>query len=85
MERDHLKMMQTPNRWPVWPYLPLKKPDSKPGRWPDLAVVMGAAEVSKLRLYELPHPLTLWTADFSTLPFEILTPEEILQRGWEVD
>ena len=38
-EHTHeVKMMQSPGKWPMWPYLPLKKPRSR-GRY-DLGVLV---------------------------------------------
>lgn len=31
-----LKMMQSPDDWPMWPWLPVKQLSTNPGEWPKL-------------------------------------------------
>ena len=46
-EKDHLTMMQTPDYWPIWPYLPLRnRSREKAGVWnPVLGFLMDSSEL----------------------------------------
>lgn len=80
---DHLKMIKTPDEWPAWPYLPIKRRDPN-GGWPDCRLLwIGAPNrVVEANLFALPKT----KEEFLALPYtQYDSPEAIVADGWIVD
>jgi len=71
-EQNDLEFILTPDRWPCWPKLPLKKAK-------DLAVLMFWDE-NEYYIYE---GANLWSGGGSE--GRRITPEEVVREGWRVD
>jgi hypothetical protein len=76
-----LAMMQTPEDWPIWPILPLKR-RNKTGNWPELGYLL--EDMGKDRVYfikgmmPIGGPPDMWgavKADF----------HQLIDDGWVVD
>lgn len=77
--RSHLKMMQTPRDWPVWPFLPLKRWNPV-NRQYDTAVLR---ETGRLK-FKVAFNTSLY-AMTATAQWEDADPQELVTDGWEVD
>lgn len=84
-EKD-LKFMSDPEKWPEWPWLPMKR--RVPGEHPELALLHADCEADKpTPLYKINlFQLKTW---FPTHKMpktkEYKTFDEMLADGWEVD
>ena len=81
-ERDNLLMIQTPQEWPQWPWLPIKK-------WSDTRREMDCAVINAGNLTTIWHT-NLWALsrrttfeDVSKTQFD--SAEAIVAAGWVVD
>jgi hypothetical protein len=83
-EEKSLKFMLDPNRWPRWPYLPVKKyPVGMSHGMPDTGVVLeGKPTVYIANLYALPRTPEGWEA---LQKHEYLTFQALVNDGWIVD
>jgi hypothetical protein len=78
-EKDDVEFLKRPNLWPRWPLLPLKK------------VIIHSLDTAVA--VEAPDGMVwLYTGDTANIymfnpkgPRELLSPEEIVARGWKVD
>lgn len=84
---DHVKMMQSPGQWPLWPVLPLKQREGM--KQPRLGVMHEAAfgvkpTVYLVDLYNLSKqpPGTSWD-DIEHIDY--LDFEGVVDAGWVVD
>lgn len=81
---DDLAMMKDPALWPVYPYLPVKKP-SPDGGWPTLGVLIEDATEATVfftNMFELP----LTEAQLIKVPKkEYASFEDMVADGWIVD
>lgn len=50
-EHDHLEMMKSPDRWPLWPVLPLKRRCANPGEFPECAFLMDVGGLDHVKVY----------------------------------
>lgn len=57
-ERDHVKMISTPDDWPMWPTLPLKKPNS----W-DVGIILAYESC-----YSKQHGIVVWECSMFQVP-----------------
>ena len=85
--RDHVAMVRSPDRWPAWPYLPVKRghlPDA------DLGIVLASETtvlgdhptVYLINLFALPRTPDEWAAaPKMTYP----SAEAMVADGWVVD
>jgi hypothetical protein len=75
----HIAMMQNPDRWPVWPYLPLKRyPASGPMQTGYLVHATDARFTVFLGLIAFARPMDDARETFDSF-------EAIVAAGWEVD
>lgn len=78
---DHKTMMETPEFWPCWPYLPLK-------RWKnnelETAVLFASAHGGAPVAFMQGANLYLVTAD-QARSAPTRTPADLVAEGWEVD
>lgn len=87
-EEHELKMMQTPDDWPCWPVLPLKKWDEKSHTY-DCAILFadGKPVVIKADLFLLnEEPGNTWGEKLKNkerIPFDSF--DAIVVAGWRVD
>lgn len=85
---DDLKMMASPNKWPVHPLLPVKR-HRKGGGFPECGVMVTIAserfKVFRIAMYKLEG--RSWSAaELCELPHEVYNSfEEIVAAGWMVD
>lgn len=86
---EDLRMLTTPDKWPCWPLLPMKRSQSAGHGMPDVACVTesyGDESPVKYRLYE--HCIMFMfpknERGEAAAPL-LLMAEEILDRGWTVD
>lgn len=82
---DDLKMMKSPDRWPSWPYLPLKRRSKAPGRPPETGVLMedGLREEPVLKFAPGANLFHLDELDVNSIVDA--DPERLVAEGWEVD
>lgn len=84
-DRDR-RMMENPDDWPRWPYLPLKRP-SKDGGWPDFAVLYEHCDARitriALHLMEGAQLFTVSPEDHSSA--QEVTVDDVMRAGWLVD
>lgn len=84
-KRNDQAMMEHPDQWPCWPWLPIKR--RKPHGPPDCAVLYaGSSDPEKVvfaqvGMYNMPEgkPITEWPG------FRVVTPADLLAEGWVVD
>lgn len=87
---DHLGMIKSPDNWPCWPVLPLKRYTKvRPGAFPDLGIILSVEGVPANTVYEVdmfmcPDIKQLMT-DPNIVKHEYSSPEEIVADGWVVD
>lgn len=74
---DDVRMVQTPADWPMWPYLPLKRPDHVAG------VMFGDPPAGGPYTVYLTN---MWRPDLANAETEVYdTPEALVDAGWKVD
>ena len=78
MEYDDLGMMSDPEKWPRWPYLPLKKRGSL-----DLGVLCASRNPEGKMLFS-PNA-NLYSDPKTWAESSWKTPEELVEEGWVVD
>jgi hypothetical protein len=85
--QQDLKMMQSPDDWPRWPLLPIKKPIK--GQFPDTAVLFadGTATVIWVNPFTLSErPGTTWAEKFDGAKKQAYVSfEAMIDDGWRVD
>ncbi len=83
-EHDHLAMVKDQDRWPCWPYLPVKRRD-KNMESKNLGILWigtGGLIVHHTYLFGMPKTIE----EFKAMPkTEYQTHEAMLADGWEVD
>lgn len=82
---DDLQMMQSPDLWPIWPILPMKKSDehNKPGLLIEIMASYEYAWVPGATTFEKVAPTDPRVQRFAKDNTAKL--EEILADGWVVD
>ena len=85
-EADHLEMMRHADRWPMWPYLPLKNRRRKCEMFPDMSatgiMLEGDSGAAKPTVYLG----VLGLGDIREWKVEeYASLEAVLLAGWEVD
>lgn len=77
-----LQMIENPDNWPAWPYLPMKRYVEGKGLQTRLLWLGRPNTLFEANLFHLPKT----KEEFLLLPHqEYSSPEEILQEGWVVD
>lgn len=73
-----------PDRWPLNPYLPLKRPSETPGAFPDCAVMLaGSPSVYRTTLDDL---ATMTDAERSRIDVNHYSDyDAVIDAGWMVD
>ena len=87
-KQQTLKFIRTPDDWPAWPVLPMRKysKGEAAGRFPEVGFIWADDEAPCVRLgnlYELANQKQLNVIDVPTKSYSSF--EEMLEDGWEVD
>jgi len=84
-----LAMMEGAMEWPMWPFLPLKKPPVIAGPWPEFGCLVDLGDPD--RKYKI-RPVVYDHSPFSETPFNPMNVkakfdsfEELIAAGWKVD
>ncbi len=80
---DDLQMMQNPDKWPQWPYLPVKR-WVKDRQTPDLAIMSVTGESASKPIVYFKNMFDS-KALIRTKHLEYASFEELLNDGWVVD
>lgn len=87
LRAESLRMITTPDRWPAWPLLPLKR--SRQTGMPDSACLTEAEVYGHMQfnLYEGANMYTFPASLETGKPVEpaLVTPQEVIKRGRLVD
>lgn len=82
---EDVRMIRTPNNWPRWPLLPVKRASKQPGAMPECAILTEDAVGFRLydaNMFEIAaHNKKLTDAPFKPYP----TAEAVVDDGWTVD
>lgn len=83
---DDVEIIRNPQLWPMWPYLPLKRPTI--AGFPECRLAVATAEpmtvvrIYKANLFNLPPTKEEFENTFDK---EYESPEEVVWDGWQVD
>lgn len=78
-----LHFVKSPPRWPMWPYLPVKKRSSKPGEGPECGTLFARSLDEKQ-----PQPIIFDSIDSknrTTVIAQYDSLEAMVADGWVVD
>lgn len=88
LDADHVRMMQNPDDWPVWPVLPVKRRNSDGSSWPELGLMVAIHEY-RYRVYHATIPELRQgplAPQLATIDSTVYTDAEaIVDAGWRVD
>jgi hypothetical protein len=86
-ERNSLAMIKSPELWPAWPVLPLRK--DMPNGVRKLGIVVTLEGISTSTVFEVNLFQVTSLRDMLTDPtidkHEFASPEALVADGWEVD
>lgn len=76
---DDKTMISTPNNWPIWPVLPMKR-EVEGKMWPETGFFLNPSLSDDVVFF-----YTGSIYDMKEATKTDLTPEQVLEQGWVVD
>jgi hypothetical protein len=82
--REDVEFMMNSDSWPMYPYLPLKKPSMKAGEWPQLGIMHASG--SRVYLTSIDELVSMSFAEKSNIKYiDYDSYDAIVEDGWLVD